>query len=97
MCVQVTNNFQVQFLANDACRDLGYPWAFTYADIPYSESPGYVSTGDELVMREPSIDAVYDLGDVRWLRGQDACQMHDYSLVVVECEHGNAYILDGRF
>ena len=54
--------------------------------ISYSESPGYISTGDELVWRELFLDRSERMS---WTLGHNACKTHDYDIVVVECEKGN--------
>ncbi|XP_038053971.1 scavenger receptor cysteine-rich type 1 protein M160-like [Patiria miniata] len=86
LCLQVVNEYRAGVVADQACRSIGYPWAYVSKLIPYSESPGYVSTGEELIMREIFLGS--SLGKVRWVRGQNACQRHQYELLHVECETG---------
>ena len=86
MCTQAHTKHLLKFFADETCRYLGYPWAFTWEKTRYLESPDYVSTGKELVMRELYIES--SSTGVRWTRGQDACLDHDYSLISVECETG---------
>ena len=90
VCVQVLNDYQANIIANEACRDIGYPWAYTFQLIPYAELSGYSTTGNEFIMREVFLDG-YDR--LQWMHGQHACSTHHYSLVFVECEKGTVVMV----
>ena len=53
--------------------------------IPYSKFSGYVSTGDELILRQFFLEGK---GTMKWTQGQHACQTHDNRLVFMEVETG---------
>ncbi|XP_022082636.1 scavenger receptor cysteine-rich type 1 protein M130-like [Acanthaster planci] len=84
VCFQLVTDLRAKLVADEACQSLGYPWASASELIYYSESPGYVSTGDELVLRELYLGST--IGELRWIQGQNTCQKHYYELLSVECE-----------
>ena len=87
VCVDFFNEFRYKMLANDACQDLGYPWARVAREVKWhSAPPGYTATGPDLVLRELVLESA--IGDMRWTLGEDSCRRHQYDLVFVECETG---------
>ena len=88
VCVHVRHAWKVRDLANQACQDVGYPWARTWQLIvPHSRSDS-VGRQDEFIMKD-----AYFPGKkwevIRWIRGANLCQKFNYSWVAAECEQGN--------